>query len=129
MGLIIRSNFGCASSAGAGVIPWIAVPIRMMHRQRCGIRLAWPMITPHVDEIDERSRTRSGLLELSANSTGGSTHSGQPGCKCWSPSVTSSLPLPWRGGRPGPPAEPRKGRPGILFAELQDEAGPVTSPV
>jgi hypothetical protein len=45
-------------------MPWMAVPIRMMHRQKCGNRLAWPMITPHVDEFDERSRTRSGLLGI-----------------------------------------------------------------
>ena len=36
-------------------MPGIAVAIRMMYRQKCGNRLPWLMITPHIDEINEKN--------------------------------------------------------------------------
>ena len=54
MGYIIWNHFRYARSWGIGAMPWIAMAIRIMHRQKCGNRLPWPMTTPYTDEIDER---------------------------------------------------------------------------
>ena len=67
-------------------MPWIAVAIRMMHRQNCGYRHPWPMITPHFNEINERNPEGDrDYRELSEPSTGRSTHFGKSDCKCLCP--------------------------------------------
>jgi hypothetical protein len=54
-----RSNYRDAKSWVTGAMPLFAVAIRMMHRQKCANRLPWPMTTPHIVEIDERSPERN----------------------------------------------------------------------
>jgi hypothetical protein len=95
----MRNNFRDARSWGSGVMARIAAAIRMMHRQKCGNRLPWPMITPHFDEIKERNpESDRHYRELSADSAGGSTHFGKSDCKVLCPSGGLHLPLIWPGG-------------------------------
>ena len=95
----MRNNLREARSWGSGVIARIAAAIRMMHRQKCGNRLPWPMITPHFDEIKERNpESDRDYRELSADSAGGSTHFGKSDCKVLCPSGGLHLPLIWPGG-------------------------------
>jgi hypothetical protein len=96
----MRNNFRDARSWGSGVMARIAAAIRMMHRQKCGNRLPWPMITPHFDEIKERNpESDRDYRELSADSAGGSTHFGKSDCKVLCPSGGLHLPLIWPGGQ------------------------------
>jgi hypothetical protein len=44
-------------------MPWFAVAIRMMHHQKFGMRLPWPMVTPHINRINETNPQAIGMIE------------------------------------------------------------------